>query len=287
MKMQSIVFLILFLGWCSPGTSSEALGIPEDQDGSGADLEHSGSEEWSAFFPPNRTNPENCHSQNISASPTIVEKFTQPPTVETTSHNVSTQSLRPLTTTIAVVDVRPEILNKKMTPPPSTILHSSPSVHPAETSDPDSFEEDAESGDGTVEMSTSSPLTTEKRTDSVFNIIDVEDKIFPNSRANDEENEMHDDSDLTFDVKPETTDSTVGSLAKSQGILEKKEVLAGKAYSYSVIAGGVVGLLLAVAMVSFVVYRMKKKDEGSYALDAQQNSYRGYQKAQTQEEFLA
>ena len=35
----------------------------------------------------------------------------------------------------------------------------------------------------------------------------------------------------------------------------------------AVIGGAVVGLLCAILCVMFVVYRMRKKDEGSYALD--------------------
>lgn len=35
----------------------------------------------------------------------------------------------------------------------------------------------------------------------------------------------------------------------------------------AVIGGAVVGLLCAVLLVMFIVYRMRKKDEGSYALD--------------------
>ncbi|XP_028848201.1 syndecan-2-like [Denticeps clupeoides] len=69
--------------------------------------------------------------------------------------------------------------------------------------------------------------------------------------------------------------------AENKNLLEKKEVLAG------VIAGGVVGLAFAVMLVALMVYRMKKKDEGSYALDEQKQPNGGYQKPQRQEEFLA
>uniref|UniRef100_A0A915J1C5 Syndecan n=1 Tax=Romanomermis culicivorax TaxID=13658 RepID=A0A915J1C5_ROMCU len=37
--------------------------------------------------------------------------------------------------------------------------------------------------------------------------------------------------------------------------------------SEAVIGGAVVGLLAAILLVMFVVYRMRKKDEGSYVLD--------------------
>ncbi|KAK2857732.1 hypothetical protein Q7C36_005651 [Tachysurus vachellii] len=50
------------------------------------------------------------------------------------------------------------------------------------------------------------------------------------------------------------------SHAGEQNIFNKTEVLA------AVIAGGAVGLLFAVLLILLLVYRMKKKDEGSYDL---------------------
>lgn len=38
-------------------------------------------------------------------------------------------------------------------------------------------------------------------------------------------------------------------------------------YHAAVIGGAVVGLLCAILLVMFIVYRMRKKDEGSYVLD--------------------
>lgn len=40
----------------------------------------------------------------------------------------------------------------------------------------------------------------------------------------------------------------------------------------AVIGGAVVGLLCAILVVMFIVYRMRKKDEGSYALDEPKRS---------------
>jgi hypothetical protein len=39
-----------------------------------------------------------------------------------------------------------------------------------------------------------------------------------------------------------------------------------------VIGGAVVGLLCAILLVMFIVYRMRKKDEGSYSLDEPKRS---------------
>lgn len=43
-------------------------------------------------------------------------------------------------------------------------------------------------------------------------------------------------------------------------------------YFAAVIGGAVVGLLCAILLVMFIVYRMRKKDEGSYALDEPKRS---------------
>jgi len=52
------------------------------------------------------------------------------------------------------------------------------------------------------------------------------------------------------------------------------------------VALAVVGLVLAVTIVMFVVYRMRKKDEGSYALDEPKTSPTiGYTKTHDREFF--
>ncbi|XP_055481801.1 syndecan-1 [Psammomys obesus] len=73
-----------------------------------------------------------------------------------------------------------------------------------------------------------------------------------------------------------------GATGASQGLLDRKEVLGG------VIAGGLVGLIFAVCLVAFMLYRMKKKDEGSYSLEEPKQANGGaYQKPTKQEEFYA
>ncbi|XP_072913108.1 uncharacterized protein [Hemitrygon akajei] len=66
-----------------------------------------------------------------------------------------------------------------------------------------------------------------------------------------------------------------------QSLLERRELLAGA------VAGGFVGLMIAVLLIVVLVYRMKKKDEGSYTLDESKQPNGGYQKPQKQEEFYA
>ncbi|XP_031511356.1 LOW QUALITY PROTEIN: syndecan-1 [Papio anubis] len=73
-----------------------------------------------------------------------------------------------------------------------------------------------------------------------------------------------------------------GATGASQGLLDRKEVLGG------IIAGGLVGLIFAVCLVGFMLYRMKKKDEGSYSLEEPKQANGGaYQKPTKQEEFYA
>ncbi|XP_039743718.1 syndecan-1 [Pteropus medius] len=103
------------------------------------------------------------------------------------------------------------------------------------------------------------------------------------------------EQDFTFDVSGESTVGAAmefdqqneprdghGATGASQGLLERKEVLGG------VIAGGLVGLIFAVCLVGFMLYRMKKKDEGSYSLEEPKQANGGaYQKPSKQEEFYA
>ncbi|KAH0501745.1 syndecan-4 [Microtus oregoni] len=53
---------------------------------------------------------------------------------------------------------------------------------------------------------------------------------------------------------------SMSSTAQDSNIFERTEVLA------ALIVGGVVGILFAVFLILLLVYRMKKKDEGSYDL---------------------
>ncbi|XP_034515759.1 syndecan-1 [Ailuropoda melanoleuca] len=100
------------------------------------------------------------------------------------------------------------------------------------------------------------------------------------------------EQDFTFDlsgenvagtaVEPDRRNQPPVDHEASQGLLDRKEVLGG------VIAGGLVGLIFAVCLVGFMLYRMKKKDEGSYSLEEPKQANGGaYQKPSKQEEFYA
>lgn len=58
-------------------------------------------------------------------------------------------------------------------------------------------------------------------------------------------------------------------------------------FSTAVIVGGVVGALFAAFLVTLLIYRMKKKDEGSYTLEEPKQASVTYQKPDKQEEFYA
>ncbi|XP_028673075.1 syndecan-2 [Erpetoichthys calabaricus] len=62
-----------------------------------------------------------------------------------------------------------------------------------------------------------------------------------------------------------------------ESLFQRKEVLA------AVIAGGIIGFLFAIFLILLLVYRMRKKDEGSYDLGERKPSSTAYQKAPTKE----
>ncbi|XP_023667804.1 syndecan-2 [Paramormyrops kingsleyae] len=64
---------------------------------------------------------------------------------------------------------------------------------------------------------------------------------------------------------------------RTESLFQRTEVLA------AVIAGGVIGFLFAIFLILLLVYRMRKKDEGSYDLGERKPSGAAYQKAPTKE----
>lgn len=63
----------------------------------------------------------------------------------------------------------------------------------------------------------------------------------------------------------------------SENLFQRTEVLA------AVIAGGVIGFLFAIFLILLLVYRMRKKDEGSYDLGERKPPPTAYQSAPTRE----
>ncbi|XP_074656035.1 uncharacterized protein LOC141909511 isoform X2 [Tubulanus polymorphus] len=66
---------------------------------------------------------------------------------------------------------------------------------------------------------------------------------------------------------------------------QKTEDQKGYSSMPGIVGGALVGVFCAILLVLFIVYRMRKKDEGSYALDEPKNSpaLHQYQKAPTRE----
>ncbi|KAG3273863.1 syndecan 2 [Ictidomys tridecemlineatus] len=83
------------------------------------------------------------------------------------------------------------------------------------------------------------------------------------------------DSKRKMDSTDENTN--VYTEKHSDNLFKRTEVLA------AVIAGGVIGFLFAIFLILLLVYRMRKKDEGSYDLGERKPSSAAYQKAPTKE----
>lgn len=83
------------------------------------------------------------------------------------------------------------------------------------------------------------------------------------------------DSERKMD--PAEDDTNVYTEKHSDNLFKRTEVLA------AVIAGGVIGFLFAIFLILLLVYRMRKKDEGSYDLGERKPSSAAYQKAPTKE----
>lgn len=87
-------------------------------------------------------------------------------------------------------------------------------------------------------------------------------------------------------AEPGLIDNTIES-GSSAAQLPQKNILERKEVLIAVIVGGVVGALFAAFLVMLLVYRMKKKDEGSYTLEEPKQANVTYQKPDKQEEFYA
>ncbi|XP_064028467.1 syndecan-3 [Pogoniulus pusillus] len=87
-------------------------------------------------------------------------------------------------------------------------------------------------------------------------------------------------------AQPGLLDNTIDS-GNSAAQLPQKNILERKEVLIAVIVGGVVGALFAAFLVMLLIYRMKKKDEGSYTLEEPKQANVTYQKPDKQEEFYA
>ncbi|XP_049635348.1 syndecan-4 [Suncus etruscus] len=93
----------------------------------------------------------------------------------------------------------------------------------------------------------------------------IPERTYPGSQAPTDHKELEDNEVMPKRIPPFGDEDmsnrvSMSSTVKGSGIFERTEVLA------ALIVGGVVGTLFAVFLVLLLVYRMKKKDEGSYDL---------------------
>lgn len=73
-------------------------------------------------------------------------------------------------------------------------------------------------------------------------------------------------------TKPDENDDFGGSRGNDSPHHSTTSFFAKSGTMFAIVGGAVVGLLSAILCVMFVVYRMRKKDEGSYALDEPKRS---------------
>ncbi|XP_016060339.1 PREDICTED: syndecan-4 isoform X2 [Miniopterus natalensis] len=95
----------------------------------------------------------------------------------------------------------------------------------------------------------------------------IPERAGPGSQAPTEPKELEENEVIPRKLPPPPEGSedmsnrvSMSSTAQSSNIFERTEVLA------ALIVGGTVGVLFAVLLVLLLMYRMKKKDEGSYDL---------------------
>ncbi|XP_072308167.1 syndecan-4 isoform X2 [Eucyclogobius newberryi] len=129
---------------------------------------------------------------------------------------------------------------------------------------PDPYDEEfSGSGDGeTTVAPTSESGPSNKPFVDDNKIPDLELPVRPTV---DEEEVIHKSNEIPpLRNKPEITEEHPSNVrmshASDDSIFNKTEVLA------ALIAGGAVGLMFAVLLILLLIYRMKKKDEGSYEL---------------------
>ncbi|KAL4624232.1 hypothetical protein GN956_G18962 [Arapaima gigas] len=325
--MRLAVVLLLCLSLWIPDAISEDLSPPEDQDASGDDLEISGSGSGDGAFVELNTevvvksNTMTPIARRLKTSP-LPATAASTPASKTGSEPSVSQSPSTRASTAATRDVAAAPGDREAEPknPEARVTSASPAAggrHTAPMSGKaDPKEEAAEPTtlspavvDVTMKESPEAPEKHHIPAAPTFPIPattvpswanpDVASSTLVGSTDNDlaklgRRNEFvvpevatgvgaEGDSDIVLDPDFEKPDmrGTPEGVAENQSLLERKEVLAG------VVAGGIVGLAFAIMLVSLMVYRMKKKDEGSYALDEQKHPNSGYQKPQRQEEFLA
>ncbi|KAF4100449.1 syndecan-3 [Onychostoma macrolepis] len=212
----------------------------------------------------------------ITAETIMLEASSTP---ETTTEDITTTEIIP--TTVASTTAKPT------RPRPALTTPSTAPVRPRKPHTTPSRATPTESSTRSVMTTTQTPTPAETVNNEVagpgpsgdFEIRENEGRQGNEVRRGKGEPGMAGEPDLSGN----TVDAAGSSAAQlpQKNILERKEVL------IAVIVGGVVGALFAAFLVMLLVYRMKKKDEGSYTLEEPKQATVTYQKPDKQEEFYA
>ncbi|XP_072007569.1 syndecan-2 [Engystomops pustulosus] len=134
---------------------------------------------------------------------------------------------------------------------------------------------DVEDQDVPVQLTTGRALPENPPTSNAPVVERTTPKMQTSIVLNSEDNVEKSDRDLLEGNPNREVD--VYTEKQSENLFHRTEVLA------AVIAGGGIGFLFAVFLILLLVYRMRKKDEGSYDLGERKPSSAVYQKAPTKE----
>lgn len=134
--------------------------------------------------------------------------------------------------------------------------------------DDEDYDDDISFGSDNSNYGNNFAETTAKPMDPVINMNNVNNNVWNTPKP----------TERSFTPRSTTTSKPVSHGAGAGG---HKVVPVGRPASFfaqpgilaAVIGGAVVGLLCAILLVMFIVYRMRKKDEGSYALDEPKRSH--------------
>lgn len=108
--------------------------------------------------------------------------------------------------------------------------------------------------------------------DSNDDVDEEEEDLNDSSQTNNEESETEQiankpSADVSSTI---VTPPFKSSRSKLLSIISKPGILAG------IVGGAIIGILTAVLLIMFIVYRMRKKDEGSYALEETKKPLNAY-----------
>lgn len=138
---------------------------------------------------------------------------------------------------------------------------------------PDDEDGDGSPGDNQVNKvpqslpPTKPPITSSEDTRKINSVGGTKNDWTPPNFGDDE---IQPESDLNNNITPRDRDKEVYMNPKHED--RATSFFAQPGILAAVIGGAVVGLLCAILVVMFIVYRMRKKDEGSYALDEPKRS---------------